>query len=392
MIIIDGLLGTRLNRPVSGVLKKIIQALNSLPNTVLSIDIPSGLFPEFNGENAADGIVQAQHTLSFHAPKLAFLLPEQGEKAGQFHLLDIKLSASFIDEVETPHHYLTSEMAKSRYLSSAKFDHKGTNGHLLLMAGSKGKMGAATLAAKAALRTGLGKLSILTPQCGVEILQNTVSEAMIEFNKGKDCLSGHYGLNHSTISMGPGLGTHSETQHFLNSVFTQSQAAMVIDADAINLLAAQPELLKKLLPNSILTPHPKEFERLIGRWKDDQEKLERLRDFVQNNQLICILKGAHTAIALPDGNIWFNSSGNPGMATAGSGDVLAGIIGGLLAKGYTPESAALMGVYAHGRAADLQGQLLSYPFMLASDIINGLNEVWMEMEKFKLEIDSLSQK
>lgn len=182
VIIIDGLLGTGLNRPVSGVLKKIIQALNSLPHTVLSIDIPSGLFPEFNGENAADGIVQAQHTLSFHAPKLAFLLPEQGEKAGQFHLLDIKLSASFIDEVETPHHYLTSEMAKSRYLSSAKFDHKGINGHLLLMAGSKGKMGAATLAAKAALRTGLGKLSILTPQCGVEILQNTVSESMIELN------------------------------------------------------------------------------------------------------------------------------------------------------------------------------------------------------------------
>ena len=374
------MIGTGLNRPVSGALKKIIQTLNTLPNTVLSIDIPSGLFPEFNGDNPVQGIVQAQHTLSFQMPKLAFLLPEQGGKAGQFHLLDIKLLPSFLEKVKSSHHYLTPETAIKYYRAPAKFDHKGTNGHHLLMAGSKGKMGAATLAAKAALRTGLGKLSILTPQCGVEILQNTISEAMIESNIGMDCLSGYYGLNYDTISLGPGLGTHEQTQDFLDTVFTQSQAAMVIDADAINLIAAHPEWIDKLPKNTIFTPHPKEFERLVGAWKDDKEKLERLSHFAQKNQLICVLKGAHTAIALPSGKIWFNSSGNPGMATAGSGDVLTGIIGGLLAKAYTPETAALLGVYTHGRAADLQSQFLSPPFMLASDIIDGLNEVWKEME------------
>jgi NAD(P)H-hydrate epimerase len=214
----------------------------------------------------------------------------------------------------------------------------------------------------------------------VEILQNTIPEAIVETNTGKYCLSGYYGLKYDTVSLGPGLGTDSETKDFLETFFTENNAQMVIDADAINLIAAHPEWIDKLPKNTILTPHPKEFERLVGAWKDDKEKLERLSHFAQKNQLICVLKGAHTAIALPDGKIWFNSSGNPGMATAGSGDVLTGIIGGLLAKAYTPETAALLGVYAHGRAADLQCQFLSPPFMLASDIIDGLNEVWKEME------------
>ena len=176
------------------------------------------------------------------------------------------------------------------------------------------------------------------------------------------------------------MGTATETKDHFKSVLTSSTAQMVIDADAINLIAADAELKEQLPKNAILTPHPKEFERLVGPWKNDQEKLKRLGLLAQNHQLICVLKGAHTAIALPDGHIWFNSSGNPGMATAGSGDVLTGIIGGLLAKGYAPESAALLGVYAHGRAADLQSEFLSTPFMLASDIINGLNWVWREIE------------
>lgn len=380
VILIDALLGTGLNRPVTGALKKIIQTLNALPNLVFSIDIPSGLFSEFNGDNPSQGIVQAHHTLSFQMPKLAFLLPEMGAKAGQFHLLDIRLLPSYLKEAKTHHYYLTSQMANSCFRPPNKFDHKGINGHHLLMAGSKGKMGAAVLAAQAALRTGLGKLSILTPQCGVEILQNTIPEAMVETNTGKYCLSGYYGLKYDTVSLGPGLGTDSETKDFLETFFTENNAQMVIDADAINLIALHPEWISKLPKNTILTPHPKEFEKLVGTWKDDKDKLERLTGFSQQNQLICILKGAHTAIALADGNIWFNSSGNPGMATAGSGDVLTGIIGGLLAKGYPPETAALLGVYAHGRAADIRRKSLSIPFMLASDIIDGLNGVWKEME------------
>ena len=380
-IIIDALLGTGLNRATDRVLKEIIQKLNTLPHQVLSIDIPSGLFSEFNGENPTDGIIQANHTLSFQLPKLAFLLPERGNKVGEFHLLDIKLYPPFLKEVDTPYLYLTTKKANGLYRPTKKFDHKGTNGHLLLIAGSKGKMGAATLAAKAALRAGSGKLSVLTPQCGVGILQNTISEAMMEVNVGKDFISGHYGLNYKTIAIGPGIGTTTETKDFLNSFFEESNAQMVIDADAINLLAMHKEWIHLLPKNIILTPHPKEFERLLGPWKNDQQKLGRLTDFAEKHQFICILKGAHTAIALPNGSIWFNSTGNPGMATAGSGDVLTGVIGGLLAKGYSPETAALLGVYAHGKAADAQIKILAPPFLLASDIIEGLNSVWLEMEK-----------
>ena len=380
IILIDALLGTGLNRPTEGPLKKIIQALNALPNTILSIDIPSGLFSDFNTDNPPEGIVQATHTISFQMPKLSFLLPECGEKVGHFHLLDIGILPSYLEKVKTPYHYLTPKIAESFFKSPKKFDHKGNNGHLLLIAGSSGKMGAAVLAAQAALRTGTGKLSVLTPRCGIEVLQNSVPEAMIEINTGINSISGFYGSDYSTISIGPGMGTATETKDHFKSVLTSSTAQMVIDADAINLIAADAELKEQLPKNAILTPHPKEFERLVGPWKNDQEKLKRLGLLAQNHQLICVLKGAHTAIALPDGHIWFNSSGNPGMATAGSGDVLTGIIGGLLAKGYAPESAALLGVYAHGRAADLQSEFLSTPFMLASDIINGLNWVWREIE------------
>ena len=197
-----------------GMLKKIIQTINEQPNKVISIDIPSGLFPEFNSDNPSDGIIQAHHTHSFELPKLAFLLPEKGNKVGEFHLLDINLLPSFMAKVKTAHHYLTSKIARGYFIPCNKFDHKGNNGHHLLIAGSKGKMGAAILAAKAALRTGLGKLSILSPQCGVEILQNSVHEALIEFNQGNSCISGYYGLKYSTISVGPGLGTSIETKIF----------------------------------------------------------------------------------------------------------------------------------------------------------------------------------
>tara|TARA_S200000501_G_scaffold5420_1_gene4716 strand:- start:143 stop:1636 length:1494 start_codon:yes stop_codon:yes gene_type:complete len=379
-IIIDALLGTGLNRPVKGKLKKVIQSLNALPNTIISLDTPSGLFSEFNSDIKDDEILQADFTLSFQLPKLAFLLPERGEKTGQFHLIDIGLLHESIEKIKTPYHYLTSKKAISLYQSPKKFDHKGDNGHHLLVAGSKGKMGASILAAKGSLRSGVGKLSILTPKSGIQILQTSLPESMIELNNGDNCLSGYYDLSYDTISLGPGIGTSNETTQFIFSLLSKTESQMVIDADAINILATHPKWIKKLPQNTIITPHPKEFERLVGSWKNDQEKMERLSQFSQKNQLICVLKGAHTAIAFPNGTFWFNSTGNPGMAKAGSGDVLTGIIGGLLAKGYPPKVAALLGVYAHGRSGDLQLQSHSSPFLIASDLISGLNKVWKEME------------
>ena len=379
-VIIDALLGTGLNRPVEGSLKRIIQVLNEMPNTILSIDIPTGLFSDFNHENQPNGIVQATHTLCFQMPKLAFLLPEYGEKSGHFHLLDIGILPSYLEKVCTPYHYLTAEKAKIHFKAPKKFDHKGSNGNHLLIAGSEGKMGAAILAARAALRTGVGKLSVLTPKCGIDILQNTIPEAIIEINHGINSISGYYRLNYNTISIGPGMGTNSEAKKYLESVLTSSSAQMVIDADAINIIAEHPKLKEILPKNTIITPHPKEFERLVGSWKTEQEKLKLLIQFSVNHNIICILKGAHSAIALPDGNIWFNSSGNPAMATAGTGDVLTGIIGGLLAKGYPPIEASLVGVFAHGYSADILCESISPAFMLASDLINGLNSVWRKFE------------
>ena len=379
-VIIDALLGTGINRPVEGSLKRIIQVLNGMPNTILSIDIPTGLFSDFNHENPPNGIVQATHTLSFQIPKLAFLLPKYGEKSGHFHLLDIGILPSHLEKVCTPYYYLTAEKAKIHFKAPKKFDHKGSNGNLLLIAGSKGKMGAAILAARAALRTGAGKLSVLTPKCGIDILQNTIPEAVIETNQGVDSISGYYGLNYSIISIGPGMGTNSEAKKYLESVLISSSAQMVIDADAINIIAEHPKLKKMLPKNTIITPHPKEFERLVGSWKTEQEKLKLLNQFSVNYNIICVLKGAYSAIALPDGDIWFNSSGNPAMATAGSGDVLTGIIGGLLAKGYKPIEASQMGVFAHGYSADILCESISPAFMLASDLIMGLNSVWRKFE------------
>jgi len=381
-IFIDALVGTGLNRPITGALRKIIKTLNRLPNTVIAIDIPSGLFSDFNTDNPAEGIVQARHTLSFQMPKLAFLLPERGSKVGQFHLLDIGLLPAYIEKVKTPYRYLTKKYAKSFFKNAQKFDHKGTNGQLLLIAGSQGKMGAAVLAAKAALRSGVGKLSVVSPRCGVEILQTAIPEAMVEINDGNRFISGYYGFNFNTIAIGPGMGTAPETKDYLQSIFATSQTQLVIDADAINLLAMHSELLQLLPQNTILTPHPKEFERLAGHWKNESEKLELLTRFAQQNQIICLLKGAHTVIALPDGTLYFNSSGNPAMATAGSGDVLTGIIGALLTKGYSPEKAALLGVFAHGQAGDIKAQTLAAPFLIASDIIDGLNPVWKAMQSF----------
>jgi hydroxyethylthiazole kinase-like uncharacterized protein yjeF len=380
VVVIDALLGTGTNRPVEGVLKEILCGLNQLPNPVISIDTPSGLMSEYNSKNPAEGIVQAQHTLSFLRPKLAFLLPERGGKAGIFHLLDIGLDPKFLEEVKTPLRYLTVEKTKNIYRSPNKFDHKGNNGHLLVVGGSKGKMGAVVLAAKAGMRTGAGKLSVLCPQSGIEILQKSIPEVMIENNSGIDSISGYYGLNHNTIAVGPGMGTDPQTTAFMTSLLSQPKAQLVIDADALNMMAKEKQLLKKLPKNTVLTPHPKEFERWVGSWQNDQQKIQLLTDLTERYQVICVLKGAHTAVALPNGSVWFNSSGNPGMATAGSGDVLTGIIGGLMAKGYTPEDAALLGVYAHGRAADIISRSMNYNFMMASDIIRGLNEVWMELE------------
>ena len=379
VVIIDSLLGIGAGKPPAGLLLECIQKINQSGCKVVSIDMPSGLYSEFNDARDTNSIVQATETLSFQLPKLSFLLPEAGTRAGEFHLLDIGLHSDFIDKVNTPYQFLEGHTIQKLLKKRFKFSHKGSYGHLLLVAGSEGKMGAAVLAANAGFYSGVGKLTVHSPKCGLAIIQSTVVEAMVEVNSGEKTLSGTLKQTESTLAIGPGIGTADETGLFLKSVLKQSNHPLVLDADALNLLAKNKDWLTYLPENSILTPHPKEFERLVSPWRSDREKLDCLTNFCRQWKCICVIKGAHTVIGLPDGTFYFNSTGNPGMATAGSGDVLTGILGGFLAQGYSPKQVALLGVYLHGLAGDHARKQWGIYSMTAGHINQGIPDAFREI-------------
>ncbi|MFN4146711.1 MAG: NAD(P)H-hydrate dehydratase [Runella sp.] len=371
-IVIDALLGSGVSRPVdSGILADVIAQINRNSSIVVSIDIASGLFAD-KSTPSLSVIIQPTYTVTFQSPKLAFFLPQCADYVGKWEVIDIGLSSDFENQTQTSYYCITSQKIASLIRKREKFVHKGTFGHALLIGGSYGKIGAVVLSAKACMRSGVGLLTVQLPRCGYDILQTSLPEAMV-------LPDWHWSVNttmtevepYSAIGIGPGLGKDPLTLRFLRQLLPSIKLPAVFDADALNLLAENSSLLDLLPANSILTPHPKEFERLIGKkWADDFEKLVLLQNFSQKYQVIVCLKGAHTAIALPEGRIWFNTTGNPGMATAGSGDVLTGIITGLLAQGFTPENAALFGVYQHGMAGDRAAAHCTQPALIASDIIN----------------------
>ncbi len=375
--IVDAIFGIGLNKPSSGIAKRAIQQINASTSAVISIDIPSGLMCEDNANNPLDGIVKAHITLTFQQPKLSFLLPDTGIFVGEFHVLDISLNQSYIETLTTHYYFLTTKDVVKLVPIRSKFSHKGTYGHALLCAGSYGKMGAAVLAGKSALRSGVGLLTLHIPNCGYDIVQSTVPEAMVITDKYSSHLSmawENFSI-FSAVGIGPGLGTNEETVKFVHDVLHSYTRPMVIDADAINILGSHPTLLEKVPKNSIFTPHLKEFKRLLQLTNDDFssfEILELQRTWSIENQHILILKGAHTSISLPNGELWFNSTGNPGMATGGSGDVLTGILTALLAQDMEVNKAALLGVYAHGLAGDLAMKQHGQIGVIASDIIQCL--------------------
>ena len=376
-VLIDALFGSGLNRPLDGLSLNLVLYLNSLTIEKVAIDIPSGIFSEFNSTNVC---VEAQNTLTFQQPKLAFLLPEKGNAVGQFHVLPIGLHPSFLNTVQTGYHFTTEEEIKTLLKPLKTFSHKGTQGHLLLIGGQKNGMGALILSGKAAFYTGLGKLTILTAQCGHAIIQTGLPEALLLESTGLDHLTGTVETKISHWAVGPSLGNASQTKTFLETLLQKAKQPLVLDADALNLLAQNAALQAHLPPLSILTPHPKEFERLVGPWKDDKEKLIKLKNFATSKNVVVVLKGAFSIVALPDGSFWFNSSGNPGMATAGSGDVLTGIIGSLLAQGYQPPEAAQIGVFVHGKAGDLAAQQLGQRALTASGIVDALPKAFQLLE------------
>ena len=380
-VLIDAIFGSGLNRPSEGIVSELINAMNHSGNETLSIDMPSGLFCEDNSSNDHENIMKATHTLTFQLPKLALLLPENVSNVGEWHSLDIGLDPRFIEEQETKYFYTTREDISEKILDRGKFSHKGNHGHVLLISGMKGKMGASILSARACFRSGVGLLTIHCPKCGYEILQESVPEAMVELNEGQDHLEGVCTIKERTVAVGPGIGTENETFLFFEQLLEQCEIPMVIDADAINIISKKKDLLSMVPNNSIFTPHPGEFRRLVGKFDNDTEKLEMLREFCSKHKCYMVLKGAHTVICTPDGKIHFNSTGNPGMATGGSGDVLTGIVAGLLAQGYPPQDAAIVGVYLHGSAGNLAANETSERSMIASDIVDHISKAYQILEK-----------
>lgn len=376
-IIIDALLGIGINRPLDGKFEELILWLNSLKLTVVAVDIPSGLFCDRHTDLA----VQATYTLTFQCPKLSFLLPECEQYTGQWETLDIGLSRSYYHKTGTRYYLVEKKMLKEALAKRKTFSHKGLYGHALLINGSHGKGGAAILASRACLRSGAGLVTNHIPGSLYTILQMSVPEAMASVDEHDYYWSTlPKDINKFTcIGVGCGIDQKDSTLRAFNELFDQYKGRMVIDADGLNIMSLSKTLLDRLPPGSILTPHLKEFERLFGKSKNCFDRLQLLSESAVRYQTTILLKGAFTSIALPDGVVYFNCSGNPGMATGGSGDVLTGLITGLLAQGYESMETALLGVYLHGRAGDLALQNSSHEALIASDLIDHLGKAFNEL-------------
>lgn len=378
-LIIDALFGTGISRKLDGITCEVVRAINHSRETVISIDMPSGLFDTDNAQNDSQCVIRATHTLTFQFLKPAFLFSENAAQVGQWKVLDIGLHPDFIAEVPSDYELVEEGCAKQRLKKRDKFSHKGTFGHAGIVAGSYGKFGAALLAAKAALKCGAGLTTAVVPEKGVNVLQIGAPEVMVEANTGSERLVGDIDLEaYSAVGIGPGIGTDPETAKVVNQVL-ESQIPAVLDADALNLLSASKGGFGRVHPNILLTPHPGEFRRMVGDWDQDCERLRMQVEWSKKHGAYLLVKGAHSSLSTPQGKVYFNNTGNPGMATAGSGDVLTGILTGLLASGYTPEDAAVLGMFIHGRAGDLARDKVGEEALTASDIIGNIGRAFQSI-------------
>ncbi len=379
-VIIDCIFGTGLDRPVEGFWMKVIHQINQSNCQIISIDIPSGLFTVDLSQRQWDlsqrkEIIKAETTLTFQTPKFSMLIPGWGDYCGQLIILDICLSQDFCSKNPSDLFFTTFNDIKKRFKKREKFSHKGTFGHALMVVGNKGKCGAAILSSKACLKGGAGLVTVHTNnECSTSI-HTAIPEVMID-NSSLESLDVK---RFSAIGIGPGIGTENSQKELLQTIIKNTECHLLMDADALNIYSQNPEDFS-LLANSILTPHPKEFDRLVGKSENAFERLQKAQKFAKENNVILVLKGAYTAICNEDGKVYFNGTGNAGMATAGSGDVLSGIITSLLAQGYLPIDAAIVGVYIHGATGDFAAKNKSLTGMIASDIIENLDLVFRELE------------
>lgn len=378
VIIIDALFGAGLNRKLEGLSVELVHHINQSNNIILSIDIPSGLFCDQTSKN--NPFVKATHTLSF-SNKLAFYIPENVSAIGELHLIDIHLHPSFYHYTDSAYETLEMDAIVSLIRKRNRFTHKGNFGHGLLMAGSKGKMGAALLAAQAALRTGIGLLTCHIPACGSGLMQATIPESMVSSDESEYEISSFPNMidSFSAVGIGPGIGQSDKTGELLKKLLVSYQKPIVIDADALNILAKSPSLLTTLPPHSILTPHPGEFKRLFGETSNDFELIEKAIYQSKELNVFILLKGHHSLIACPSGTHFFNTTGNAGMARGGAGDALTGILTALLAQGYSSEDALKVGVYLHGLAGDFAASESTKQGMTITDLIASMGKAWKQL-------------
>ncbi|EDM44109.1 hypothetical protein SCB49_10977 [unidentified eubacterium SCB49] len=377
-IVIDAMFGTGINRAPEGWVKKLIQYINVQPCFKLAVDVPSGMYAD-SAIDDIEAVVKVNHTLTFQSPKLAFFLPETGNFTGYYDVLDIGIDREFLMTNPGIATIISKANAQRMYKQRDKFSHKGTFGHTLIVAGAYGSMGAAILSTKGAFRIGAGKVTTLVPECGYTIMQTAVPEAMVLTNESANSLTDiTYDFEPTAIAVGMGIGTQKDTVEALSSLFKKAKSSIVIDADAINCISENKALLKEIPEGAILTPHAGELERLVGSWENDYDKLEKVKAFSKKYKVVVVVKGANTITVFED-HLYINTSGNPGMATAGSGDVLSGAIAGLLSQGYDPLTAAIFGVYLHGSAGNIVSQAISYEGAMAGDIAGALGEAFIEL-------------
>ncbi|MDX9724954.1 MAG: NAD(P)H-hydrate dehydratase [Bacteroidales bacterium] len=379
-VVIDALFGSGLTRPVEGLASQVIKKINNTEAVVVSVDIPSGLFGEDNSHNDPESIIRADYTITFEFPKLSFLFAENAKYTGEWIVVPIGLNNVAINSISTPFSMIEENYISSLLRKRQKFDHKGVYGHALLIAGSYGRMGAAVLAAGAALRCGAGLVTCNVPGCGYNIIQSSVPEAMTVTDSNEMFITETVCTDpYDAIGLGPGIGNDELTQKVVQSMLLQRTKPLVIDADGINILGMNKKWLPAMPALSVLTPHIKEFERLAGESGNSYERLEKQIKFSATFNVIVVLKGAYTSVSLPDGRVFFNNTGNPGMATAGSGDVLTGMILSLLAQSYTPENASVTAVYLHGMAGDIAAAKSGCESVIATDIICNIGGAFLKL-------------
>lgn len=380
-LVVDGLFGSGLNKPLAGGFSSLVKYINQSSAEVVSIDVPSGLMTEDNTYNVSANIIRADVTLTLQQKKLSFMFADNQQYLGEVQVLDIGLSHEFIQKTEVQYSILEEDDVRCRMRSRGDFVHKGTMGNALIIAGSYGMAGASVLATRACLRSGVGKVVVHTPRKNYSIMQISVPEAVMQMDHEETYFSEAVDVeDFDSVGIGPGLGTHENTAIALISQLRRSQCPVVVDADAINILANHRAWIQQLPKGIIMTPHPREFERLNGMASNgDYERLHSARELAQHLQGYIILKGHYSALCLPNGRVIFNSTGNSGMATAGSGDVLTGIITGLLARGYNQTDACIVGMYLHGLAGDFAAESLGKESLTAGDIIEYLPEAFKRL-------------